>query len=235
MKDGNCIRLPAEFWRHGGQQPQAQCCGTFGKGECPLEKLAASLHHPAAAAIAVISKTMQYRDAYTVTHQRNVAALAAAIAREMGLDAVSVEMIRLGGLVHDIGKIGVPVEFLTKPTVLSRTEFAIMQEHAAIGADILREAPFLDPIIGIVRHHHERLDGSGYPDGLAGEDIPLEARVVAVADVVDAIASHRPYRPARGLSGAMEEILANRGRLYDPGAVEACLGLLVGGYVITAA
>ena len=143
----------------------------------------------------------------------------------MGLGAEQCEGLRIAGLVHDIGKIEVPGEILSKPGKLSRIEFKLIKAHAQSGYDILKEVDFPWPVAEVARQHHERLDGSGYPLGLRGEEILPEARILAVADVVEAMTSHRPYRPSLGLSAALDEIGSKRGALYDANAVDACLAL----------
>ena len=168
---------------------------------------------------------IEMRDPYTAGHQRRVAQLACAIANEMGLSEEQIEGIRMAALIHDMGKITVPAEILSKPTPLSDHERGLIKNHAQVGHDVLKEMDFPWPLAQIVLQHHERLDGSGYPQGLSDEEIMLEARILAVADVVEAMASYRPYRPARGLDKALEEISQNRGILYDPDAVDACLKL----------
>lgn len=175
--------------------------------------------------IAGFTRMLEARDPYTAGHQRNVAALAAAIGESMGLPGDTVAGIRLAALVHDIGKIYVPAEFLNKPGRLSELEFAIIKQHPQMGHEILTPVDFGWPLGRFVLEHHERMDGSGYPGGLAGEAICLESRVIAVADTVDAMTSDRPYRPARGLEPALAEIEMNRGLLYEPRAVDACLRL----------
>ncbi|HID87880.1 MAG TPA: HD-GYP domain-containing protein [Anaerolineae bacterium] len=147
------------------------------------------------------------------------------IAREMGLPEEQFEGIRIAGLIHDIGKINVPAEILSKPGPLSELEFGLIQAHPQVGHDILKTIEFPWPVAQIVLQHHERMDGSGYPQGLSDDNILLEARILGVADVVEAMASHRPYRPPRGLDKALEEISRNRGILYDPEVVDACLKL----------
>lgn len=172
-----------------------------------------------------IALTIEKRDPYTAGHQQRVAALAAAIAAEMGLETEHVEGIRMGSLVHDIGKIYVPSEILNRPGRLSAVEFGIIKTHPEVGYDIIRNVEFPWPVGEMILQHHERLDGSGYPRGLRGEEIILEARILAVADVVEAMASHRPYRPGLGLERALQEIEAGRGKAYDPRVVESCLRL----------
>ncbi len=180
--------------------------------------------------IQAIAATVEMRDPYTAGHQRRVAQLAAAIASEMGMDAERVHGIRLASTVHDIGKIGVPAEILSKPMRLSELEYKIVQEHATMGYNIIKDVSFPWPIAEIAHQHHERMDGSGYPLGLHGESILLEARIVAVADVVESMASHRPYRAGLGIAAALEEISRNRGRLYDADAVDACTRIIGSGF-----
>lgn len=175
--------------------------------------------------VSAIAMAVEARDPYTAGHQRRVAALAAAIAEEMDLDIVATDGIRLGAEIHDIGKIHVPAEILAKPGRLTDTEYALVKEHAQVGFDILKGIAFPWPVADIAHQHHERLDGSGYPQGLKGDAICLEARIVAVADVVEAMAMHRPYRPALGVDAALAEIEKGKGRRYDPEAVDACLQL----------
>jgi len=175
--------------------------------------------------IQAMATAVEARDPYTAGHQQRVASLALAIGREMGLPGNSLEAIHMAGVVHDVGKISVPAEILSKPTRLSDLEFALIKTHAQTGHDILKNIDFPWPIARIVLQHHEKLDGSGYPSGAKGSEILPEARILTVADVVEAMASHRPYRPALGISVALEEISANRGTLYDGEAVDACLRL----------
>ncbi len=175
--------------------------------------------------VEVLSSTAEARDPYTAGHQRKVAQLAGAIAREMGQGERFVEGVVLASLVHDIGKIAIPSEILSKPGKLTPLEFDLIRVHPEAGASILSSIDLPWPLAEIVRQHHERMDGSGYPDGLAGEAILREARILAVADVVEAMASHRPYRPALGIDRALEEIEAGRGALFDENVVDACLFL----------
>lgn len=165
------------------------------------------------------------RDPYTAGHQRRVTELARAIAGHMGLPMAQIEGINVAGQLHDIGKIAIPSDILNKPGPLSDGEFIVIKSHPQISYDILKTIDFPWPVAQIAYQHHERLDGSGYPRGLKGDEILLEARILSVADVVEAMASHRPYRPALGIVKALEEITGNRGRLYDPIVVEACLAL----------
>jgi putative nucleotidyltransferase with HDIG domain len=151
--------------------------------------------------------------------------LACAIAEEMGLPDEQIEGVRVAGLIHDIGKISVPVEILSNPNGITDLEYGIIKAHPQIGYDILKSVEFPWPVAEIVLQHHERLDGSGYPQGLSGEEIMLEARILSVADVVAAMAAHQPYRAARGIDKALEEISQSRGTAYDAKAVGACLKL----------
>lgn len=178
--------------------------------------------------IHALSLSIEARDPYTAGHQKRVSELAGAIAEKMGLQKDRVTGIRLAGKIHDLGKIGVPAEILSKPKKLSETEFSLIKTHPEVGYNILSEIEFPWPIAEIVYQHHERIDGSGYPLGLAGADILLESKIMAVADVVEAIASHRPYRPALGKAAAAEEIRKKSGTFYDPAVVEACLEIICG-------
>ncbi len=174
-----------------------------------------------------LSLSIEARDPYTAGHQERVSNLAGAIAEEMGLERDKVIGIRMAGKIHDLGKIAVPAEILSKPGKLSGIEFSLIKTHSEVGYNILSEIEFPWPIAEIVHQHHERIDGSGYPKGLAGGDILLEARIMAVADVVEAVASHRPYRPALGIEIAADEIRKHKGTSYDPGVVDACLGIII--------
>jgi PAS domain S-box-containing protein/putative nucleotidyltransferase with HDIG domain len=176
-------------------------------------------------AIEAIASIAETRDPYTAGHQRRVAGLASAIAKEMGLGEEQVAKIRIAGLLHDIGKVAVPAELLSKPGKLNETEFDLIKLHPQLGRDILKTMELPWVICPIVLQHHERMDGSGYPRGLKGDEICLEARILAVADVVEAMASHRPYRPSLGIDKALEEISNNRGKLYDSEIVDICLKL----------
>lgn len=173
--------------------------------------------------IIAIAAVTEIRDPFTAGHQKRVARLTHAIAEEMGLSQARSERLRLAAMVHDIGKIHVPTEILMKPLNLSDPEFNIIEAHPQIGHDILYGIEYSRPIAKIVLQHHELLNGSGYPQGLSGDGIILEARILVVADVVEAMASHRPYRPAHGIGKALEEILHHKGTLYDPHVVDACV------------
>ena len=173
--------------------------------------------------IQVISLIIETRDPYTAGHQRGVADLAQAIARRMGLPEDRIEGIRVAALVHDLGKISTPAEILAKPTRLTEVEMSMIRSHPRSGYEILKRVEFPWPIAQVVLQHHERNNGSGYPQGLLAPDILLEAKILAVADVMEAMCSHRPYRPALGVEKALAEIRRNRGILYEPMAVDACL------------
>ncbi|MCJ7644551.1 MAG: PAS domain S-box protein [Candidatus Aminicenantes bacterium] len=175
--------------------------------------------------IEVLSAAVEKRDPYTAGHQRGVADLARAIAQEMGLDGKRVDGLRMAGSIHDLGKLSVPAEILSKPGRLTAMEFRMIQTHPQTGWDILNKIDFPWPIREMILQHHERMNGSGYPQGLKGEDIRLEARILAVADVMEAMASHRPYRPALGIDAALAEIENNKGVLYDLDVAAACLRL----------
>ncbi len=173
--------------------------------------------------IGAFAKLVEARDPYTFGHQSRVSQLAVAISEEMEQGASFAEGVRLGALIHDIGKIHIPAEILTKPTKLSDLEYDLIKGHAKVGYNILKNVRFPWPIAKIALQHHERMDGSGYPNGLKGKAICLEARIVAVADVVEAISSFRPYRPALGNEVALKEISVNSGTLFDATVVKACL------------
>ncbi len=170
-----------------------------------------------------MSQTVEIRDLYAAGHHRRVSNLAVAIAKEMHLPSDKVEGLRLAGIIHDIGKIAVPLEILTKPARLSQTETQIIRDHPKTGFEILKSIDFPWPVAHIILQHHERLDGSGYPEGLIGDAILLEARILAVADVVEACCSRRSYRDALGLEKAMDEIQKGRGTRYDAAVVDACV------------
>jgi len=186
-----------------------------------MEKLEKTLQ----GAVRALSATIEKRDPYTAGHQRRVAELACAICKEIDLSEDEITGIRIAGEIHDIGKIAIPSELLTNPRKLSDVEFNMIKAHTEVGYDILKSIEFPWPIAEIVLQHHERLDGSGYPRGLSGSEILPEARIIAVADVVEAMASHRPYRSSLGINVALEEILKNSGVLYDSEMVEVCLRL----------
>jgi PAS domain S-box-containing protein/putative nucleotidyltransferase with HDIG domain len=169
--------------------------------------------------IQVIERMLEIKDPYTVNHQQRVADLARAIAGEMGLSTDRIDGIRLAGLIHDIGKIAIPAEILAKPGRLSEVEFQLIRTHPKIGYDLIKSIELPWPVALTVLQHHERLNGSGYPFGISGHEILLEAKILGVADVVEAMSSHRPYRPAQGIAKALEEISQNSGVLYDSDVV----------------
>jgi PAS domain S-box-containing protein/putative nucleotidyltransferase with HDIG domain len=197
---------------------------------------AAKLVKAITAIIDAIASTMELKDPYTFGHQMRVTEIAVALARELQLSANDIEGIRLGSMVHDIGKTYIPTQILSKPPPLNRLEFDLIKMHPRAGYDILKKIDFPWPIPEIALQHHERLDGSGYPAGLVGDDILFEARVVAVADVIEAMSSHRPYRPSMGIDKALVEIVLNKDKLYDARVVDACQTLFYDkGYVIPGA
>jgi PAS domain S-box-containing protein/putative nucleotidyltransferase with HDIG domain len=175
--------------------------------------------------VQAIASVVESKDPYTAGHQRRVADLARTIAREMGLSQEQIEGLRVAGTIHDIGKVSVPAEILSSPRKLTNLEFSLIKTHAQSGYDILKDIEFPWPIARMVLEHHERINGSGYPNGLTGDQILTESRILAVADVVEAMATHRPYRAALGLDKALEEITRNKGVLYDLDAADACLHL----------
>lgn len=178
-----------------------------------------------AGTVEAMALTIEMRDPYTAGHQRRVGRLSCAIAQDLGLPQSQIEGLRVAGEIHDVGKIYVPAEILSKPGRLNELETSIIWTHAQVGFDILRNIDFPWPIAQIIFQHHERLDGTGYPAGLKDGRIMLEARILAVADVIEAISSHRPYRPSFGLDRALEEVRDHAGQLYDSDVVDACLRL----------
>jgi len=175
--------------------------------------------------VKAIATLVETRDPYTAGHQRQVSDLARAIATEMGLPNDRIEGLRVAATIHDIGKVSIPAEILSKPSKLTNLEFDLIKTHSQSGYDILQDIEFPWPVAQIVCEHHERINGSGYPNHLKGDEILLESRILSVADVVEAIASHRPYRASLGIDAALAEIEKNKGVLYDAGVVDACLRL----------
>jgi HD-GYP domain-containing protein (c-di-GMP phosphodiesterase class II) len=175
--------------------------------------------------IQAIARTVETRDAYTAGHQRRTTDIAGAVAYEMGLSKEVIDGIRMAGVIHDLGKISIPAEILSKPGQISESESALIKQHPRAGFEILQGIDFNWPVADIVLQHHERINGTGYPYGLKDEEILLEAKIIGVADVIEAMASHRPYRPALGLDDAFEEITMNKGILYDPDVVDASIDL----------
>ncbi|MBF0281654.1 MAG: bacteriohemerythrin [Zetaproteobacteria bacterium] len=176
--------------------------------------------------VSAVAKSLEIRDPYTAGHQQRVAEISVAVGEKIGLSAHQLEGLRLGASIHDIGKLGIPAEMLMKPARLTDSEYVIIKMHAQTGREILKDIKFPWPIVQIVSQHHERMDGSGYPLGLVGEEILLEARIVAVSDVFEAISSHRPYRAALGVGKAIEELQENRGVLYDAQIVDILIELV---------
>ena len=176
--------------------------------------------------VGALSRAIEQRDPYTNGHQHRVSIFAESIGRLMGLSDEQFTSVRLSALIHDIGKLSVPVELLVMPRPLTELEYSLIKTHPVNGSDIITGIEFPWPIDETIRQHHERYDGSGYPNGLQGEEIRIEARIIAVADVVEAMSSHRPYRPSLGLDKALEEITRNRGILYDPAVVDVAVQLI---------
>lgn len=174
-----------------------------------------------------LASTVEVRDPYTAGHQRRATELACAIAGKIGFSKEQINGVRIATFIHDIGKIYVPVEILTMPRQLTDIEYSLIKTHPQVGYDVLKEVEFPWPVAQVVFQHHERINGSGYPQGLSGKDIFLEARIAGVADVVEAMASHRPYRPAPGIDKALEKITQEKGILYDFQVVDACLKVFI--------
>jgi len=195
------------------------------KAESEVRKSLNKVRQALGAIIEVLEKTVEIRDPYTAGHQRRVADLARAIAGELDMPEDRMDAIRIAGIIHDIGKIYVPAEILSKPRRLSSIEFNLIKTHPQVGYDIMKSIEFPWPVADVILQHHERLNGSGYPNNLSKGDILIEARILGVADVVEAMASHRPYRPALGTDKALAEIENNSGILYDEKVVDACLKL----------
>jgi PAS domain S-box-containing protein/putative nucleotidyltransferase with HDIG domain len=195
------------------------------KTEEELQRSCQSLQQVMNDTITTMASLVELKDPYTAGHQVRVSKLACAIAQEIGLSTDQIDGIRAAGLVHDIGKISIPSEILSKPGMLNETEFTMIKTHPLVGYEILKKIEFPWPVAQTVQQHHERLNGSGYPYGLFGNDISIEARIISVADIVEAMATHRPYRPALGISEALKEIMQNKETLYDPQIVDACIHL----------
>ena len=229
-KDGSRVTLGAHGtigW-YGGKRvviATVQDVTELRRAEQEIERSVAKLRRAVQSTIEVVSTIGELRDPYTHGHEHRVGEFATAIATEMELPADRIEGVRVAGYLHDVGKIAVPAEILSRPTRLSKVEFELVKQHAQQSYEILKRVEFPWPVAEAAWQHHERLDGSGYPRGLKGGEIILEARLLAVADTVEAMASHRPYRPALGIEAALAEIETNRGRLYDPTIVDACLRL----------
>lgn len=200
------------------------------KAEEKLHQTLEILRKSLAGTIHVIAQILECRDPYTAGHQKRVSDLARAIAQKLSLSCEMTDNIRMAAQIHDIGKIAIPAEILSKPGKLTPHELDMIKTHPMAGFAVLKDAELPEPIAQIVFQHHERLDGSGYPQGLKGDKILLEARILAVADVVEAMHSHRPYRPSLGIDAALTEIKKNKGILYDPAAVDACLAVFSRGF-----
>jgi PAS domain S-box-containing protein/putative nucleotidyltransferase with HDIG domain len=194
----------------------------FKRNENELKQTLETLRKSIGGITQAMSSVVENRDPYTAGHQKRVAELSQAIAQEMGLPQDQIDAVRMAATLHDIGKIAVPSEILTSPGRLSQKAFDLIKDHPKTGYDILKEIEFPWPIAEMILQHHERLDGSGYPHGLSGDAIMLEARIITVADVVEAMASHRPYRPSLGIEAAMQEMDKHNGTRYDPSVVDAC-------------
>ncbi|MFZ1982425.1 MAG: HD domain-containing phosphohydrolase, partial [Smithella sp.] len=195
------------------------------QSEDELQKTLGRLRKSIDTTIGVLVSAVESRDPYTAGHQLRVADLARAIATEMGLPQDKIDGIRMAGSIHDIGKLSIPVEILSKPTKLTDIEFTLIKGHSKIGYEMLKDVESPWPLAQIVYQHHERMNGTGYPRNLKGDEILMEARIMTVADVVEAIASHRPYRAALGVEIALEEIEKNKGVFYDATVADACLRL----------
>lgn len=231
-KDGVTIwtEVKVSFLRDENQQPM----GILGvtrditerrRTEEELRQTLESLRKAVNTTVQVMVSAVEVRDPYTAGHQIRSANLACAIGAEMGLPQEKTDGIRMAGSIHDIGKLSIPAEILSKPTKLSEIEFALIKEHSRSGYEMLKDVESPWPLAQIVYQHHERMNGSGYPRNLKGDEILMEARIMAVADVVESMASHRPYRPSLGIEAALEEIEKNKGTLYDEAVVDACLRL----------
>jgi PAS domain S-box-containing protein len=205
------------------------------RAEKEIQRYVAQLEKAFMSTVRVATTLSEMRDPYTAGHERRVAEIAVAIGREFGFDDRRLEGLRVAGYLHDVGKMTIPSEILSKPGRLSAIEFQLIQGHAKASYDVLKDVEFPWPVAQVVLQHHERMDGSGYPQGLKGEAIMLEARIMAVSDVVEAMSSHRPYRPGLGIEKALAEIERGRGTAYDTEAADACLRLFRDkGYVVPA-
>ncbi len=227
-------RLYEQVQRELGERKQAQEALRQAHGELErrveertgeLRDTLGKLRRTTETSIQAMALIVEMKDPYTAGHQRNVANLATAIAQELSLDAERTEGLRIAAMIHDVGKIGIPTEILTRPGPLSELEHRLIRDHPQLSCDILKTIDFPWPVAEIVRQHHEKMDGSGYPRGLKGDEILLEARILVVADVLESLAFHRPYRPGHGIEKALEELSSQRGKLYDGAVVDACLRL----------
>lgn len=227
-------RLYEQLQRELGERKQAQEALRQAHGELErrveertgeLRDTLGKLRRTTETSIQAMALIVEMKDPYTAGHQRNVANLATAIAQELNLDAERTEGLRIAAMIHDVGKIGIPTEILTRPGPLSELEHHLIRDHPQLSSDILKTIDFSWPVAEIVRQHHEKMDGSGYPRGLKGDEILMEARILVVADVLESLAFHRPYRPGHGIEKALEELSSQRGKLYDGAVVDACLRL----------
>jgi len=199
------------------------------EAEQAMRQYVESLSRTLEATVEALAVTAEKRDPYTAGHQQRVAALAGAMAQRLGLAPDLAEGLRVAGLLHDIGKIYIPAEILAKPSTLTAIEMGLIKTHSEVGHEILMRIPFPWPVARMVLEHHERINGTGYPGGLKDGQIMQESKILSVADVVEAMSSHRPYRAALGLERALGEVRKNKGVLYDPEAVEVCLDLFSSG------
>ena len=231
-KDGSTIwvEIVASFLRDNNFKPTAIL--TVARditerklAEAKLKRTLDRLRKAVGTTIQVLVSAVESRDTYTSGHQSRSADLACVIAKEIGLDQDKIEGIHMAGIIHDIGKLSIPAEILSKPTKLTELQFSLIKEHSRSGYEILKDVESPWPLAEIVYQHHERINGSGYPRNLKGDEILMESRILAVADVVEAMASHRPYRPTLGIEAALEEIEKNKGILYDNTVADACLKL----------
>lgn len=220
----NRVRQRTEDYRLVNEALQKEIEG-HERAKAELQEALDGLKKSMSVTIQVMVSAIEARDPYTAGHQIRAANLACAIAEEMGLSQDKIEGIRMAGSIHDIGKLAIPAEILTKPTKLTPLEFSLIKEHSTSGHEMLKEVESQWPLAEIVFQHHERMNGSGYPRQLKGDEILIEARILAVSDVVESMASHRPYRPSLGIDAALEEIEKNKGTLYDDSVVDACLRL----------
>jgi len=196
------------------------------RAEKEIQRYVAQLEKAFMSTVGVATTLSEMRDPYTAGHERRVAEIAVAIGREFGFDDRRLEGLRVAGYLHDVGKMTIPSEILSKPGRLSAIEFQLIQGHAKASYDVLKDVEFPWPVAQVVLQHHERMDGSGYPLGLKGEEICIEARIIAVADVIEAMASHRPYRPSLGIGAALAEIQAHRDTWFDAKVVDAAIRLV---------
>jgi PAS domain S-box-containing protein/putative nucleotidyltransferase with HDIG domain len=199
------------------------------KAEIKLLKSEETLKKTLNGAISTLAAIVETKDPYTYGHQQRVCQLATAIAEDLGMDEKKVEAIRIASLIHDIGKVNIPASILSKPGKLTDIEFDMIKTHPQLSYNMLKRIEFPLPIVDIILQHHEKIDGSGYPRGLKGKDIMIEAKILTVADVVEAMSSHRPYRPALGIDVAMDEIKRNKGKLYDPDVADSCIRVITKG------